>query len=504
MRLWSADKARAALLFGALISLEAAPVSAWLIVYAATESGDIRLTAAPLWLVIGVLALFAGARRNLARLGPLALTVAWVMCGMISVLALIRVSPLGYGDLSIAPWSLFWLGDFGAALSTGASPLDATLGLSALTLYLGWRGARLGEGAPMVSHVSRRFSIGMGAIILAAFGSLASAAGSMRPVSASLLALLALEGFAGLSALAISRPIAGSGRTDAVAPGAEHSSRWQIAAVVIALLIVTCVAFVGGVLNVTAMPFLFSWLAPIADVLNRFGSWLTQSIAYVLYLVSVFWLSHFVPGHLPNQPINVPRFPQQNGPSHHAQAIPHSFVDIATMIVAAIAVIGVLVALYIVARVVLRTLNKPVSDEIEEERERLDASSLLRQQARDLLGLWRGMAGRTTDRDELRRGSARWLYREVLRAGARAGYDRQVSETADEYAARLAQALNSDGRMIGEPVADDLRALAHAYDDARYGSLDDDPPAPSGVAEQSRRTAQRISALAAEPAPRRR
>ena len=51
MRLPPAKKARAALLFGALVTIEAAPVSAWLIVYAAAESGDVRFTAAPFWLL---------------------------------------------------------------------------------------------------------------------------------------------------------------------------------------------------------------------------------------------------------------------------------------------------------------------------------------------------------------------------------------------------------------------------------------------------------------------
>jgi uncharacterized protein DUF4129 len=504
MRLPPAKKARAALLFGALISLEAAPVSAWLVVYAAAESGDIRLTAAPFWLVVGVLLVFAGVRWSAVRLGPLALTAGWVVCGVASALALIRFSPLGYGDLGIPIWSFSWLGDLGGALAAGAQVVDVTLGLSALTIYLGWRGARLGEGGPLFSHISRRFSIGMGAVILAVFGSLASAPGSMRPASAALLALLALEGFAGLSALAISRPRAGSGRTDATAPGAEYSSRWEIAAGAIALLIVAGVAFVGGLLNITAMPFLFSWLAPVADILNRFGSWLTQSIAYVLYLISVYWLSHFIPGNLPNQPIHVPRFPQQNGPARHTQTIPGQFVSIATVIVVVLVVVGVLIALYLVARGALRTLNKPASDDNEEERERLDASSLLRQQTRDLLDRWRRAGGGTAVRDELQRGSVRWLYRELLRAGARAGHERQASETADEYAARLAEALHSDGRTAGDPVADDLRALAYAYDDARYGSIEDDPPASSEVAEQSRRMTERVGALDGGPAQRRR
>lgn len=498
----SARRVRAALLFGALIALEAAPVQAWLVVYAATESGAITMTAAPFWLVLGVLALFAAARWRLGRVGALVMTVAVAFCGIVSVLALTVFSPLAYGGAHVSPVSLSRLGDLAQGLLAGGSLLNVVMGFTLLTIYLGWRGMRLGEGAPLFSHVSRRFKIGIGALVLAIFGSLVSVPASARATAAVLLVMLTLEGFAGLCALALSRPSAGSGRADAIMPGAELSSKWQILAVVIALLIVASVAAIGGLLDLTAMRALFSWLSPAASVLNRFGSWLTQSLAYVLYLVIAQWLSFLIPKNLPNAPVHLPRVPVTKNHGSSTQVIPGQYVGIATVIVSALVVIAALAALYFITRALLRTLNQPAGDGVEEERELLDASGLLRQQARDVLHWLRGGRARAPEIDELRRGSARWLYRELLRAGAQVGFERRASETADEYAARLAGVLDGDGRSIDDPSAGDLRELARAYDDARYGEVGGD--APGEIVEHARRVTQRLGALNKEPASRRR
>ncbi len=493
-----AKMVRAALLFASLVLLEAAPVGAWLCVYAAAQLGDVRLTAAPFGLVLGVLSLFAVVRWRFARFGPIVVSAALVFSALASILALARFSPLMYESQSLSPLALSWLSD----LFSLKSDYSGLVGLVALVVYLGWRGISLGAPAPALSRVSRRFSIGLGVLTLAIFGSLASAPGSKSEVSATLLALLALEGFGGLTALALSRPLAGSGRTDAVMPGAEYSTRWQVTAVAIAFVIVAFVALIGGALNLSAAQSLFTWLAPVASVINRFASWLAQSLAYLLYLIFVRWLSLLFPKNLPSAPIKIPH-PVTKGPLHQTQLDPGAFSGVAALILGAIGIIAILILLFFFARALLKSLNKPTAEEVEEERERLDASSLLKQQALDALNRLRGLGRRAPARDDVRRGGVRWLYREVMRAGARAGYARKANETADEYAARLAVALDSSGRLAGASVAGDLASLAHTYDDARYGAVDDDPPASDEVAAKTRLTTQRISALGQESTQRR-
>ena len=120
---------------------------------------------------------------------------------------------------------------------------------------------------------------------------------------------------------------------------------------------------------------------------------------------------------------------------------------------------------------------------MDEEREGLDAAGLLRRQARDLLAALR-RRNAAAERDPLAPGSARWLYRETLRAGTAAGVARRAGETADEYSQRLAQTLHARGAPSDESG---LAALTQAYDDARYGERAE--PASPEVAAASRRLA---------------
>lgn len=495
----SAKSVRACLLFLMLLALESAPIQAWLIVYAAAQTSDAQQAAVPFWLIVSSISLFALARWRLARFGPLALIVALLFLGSVSLLAMTRFSPLMFGSEPLPLLSLAWVGQ----LFGGAANYSGLGGLILLVVYLWWRGSVLGAGAPAFSQVSRRFSIGMGALTLAIFGSLASAPAAKSEVSAALLALLALEGFGGLSALALSRPAASSGRSDTIMPGSGYSTRWQVTAIGIAFVIVAGVSLIGGALNLSVVHSLFTWLSPVVSLLNRFADWLTQSLAYVLYLLSVFWLSLFAPKNLHNPPTHLPQSPLTGKHLKQSQIISGAYGEIAALIIGALIAIGILVLLFFLARAMLNALNKPTTEEIEEERERLDASGLLKQQARDLLNRWRNATRRPARRGDLRRGGARWLYREVLRAAADAGYERRASETADEYAARLAVTLNAAGRFGTERVDNDLRALARAYDDARYGAIVDDPPASDEAATWMSRVVRRITTLGKQPSQER-
>ena len=477
--------------FIAALALEAAPVQAWLIVYPATQPGDSPAAMAPFWLVAGILALFAFARRKAAPLGPAGLMGGWLVAAGVALVALARFSPLVFGGVAAPFYSLDWIavwwsGNFDAA---GFAPLVA------LTIFLGWRGIALGAPALTTAQVGRRFGIGLGALTLAIFGSLAIPPALLGQVSGALLALLALEGFAGLVALALARTQAGLGQGETRIPGAEYTARWQIAALGIACVIILTVSVIGGLLNITASRTLLGWLAPLGAALDFALYWITQAIAYALYLLSVAWLSLFVPKNLPNQQ---PHLPQPPKLGKQGAPIPSQFGTFGPTAIVILVTVGVVVALilvYLLARMVVSYLNRPIEDEeIEEEREGLDAANLLRRQVRDWWSRRRRRAA-VEERDPLRRGSMRWLYRSVMRAGSQAGYERREEESADEYATRLASLLGGSD--------DDLRAITSAYDVARYGSADADPPAPGVAADLARSARARLEALGQAEAARR-
>jgi hypothetical protein len=472
----------------ALICLEAVPAQAWLVVYAAAQLHNLQATAAPFWLVCVVIALFAVARRRLDHYGAAPRLGSWVFCAIVSIFALARFSPLMYGDPRYPLNSLAW---FDALFSGRFSP-SALIGLILLVAYLGWRGNAAGATYLQYSAVARRFWLALAATILAIFGSLASSL-SYDVVSAELMLLLALLGIAGLTALALARPESGSLGNDVRMPGAEISVRWQVLSALLAIAIVALALFIGGSLNLGSLQQAFGWLGPVGHILNSLAYWLIQGLAYLLYLLWEPLLSLIFGNHkLPNQQVNTPH--GVSAPNKSSPKIPAVYGNTAALVIVALVIVATGLLLFVIARAIAIARDKSASEEVDEERELLDAQSLIAQRARELLDRWRRRRS-APERDDLQHGGARWLYREVMRAGARAGFQRAPSETADEYAGRLAGALRA-----GELDDADLLALARAYDGARYGENGEgDPLATVELTTQGREALQRVRELAREP-----
>ncbi|HEX6123088.1 MAG TPA: DUF4129 domain-containing protein, partial [Ktedonobacterales bacterium] len=151
-------------------------------------------------------------------------------------------------------------------------------------------------------------------------------------------------------------------------------------------------------------------------------------------------------------------------------------------------VIGVIVVILLaLGRLLARQWLQAADHVPGEEREALDGGALLRQQLRDLFGRRRAGAGGAPGA-ALARGGVRWLFREVLRAGAAAGVARRGDETADEYARRLAGLPGTPTAPAPDPA--DLSALAQAYDEARYDAHE----APSEERSQLGRLASQVAA----------
>lgn len=468
-----------------LLILEAVPVYAWLLVLAATQPSGLQMTAAPFWLVCMILALFALRQRWFGGASTLAYIASWTLIGAVAVLALARFSPLLYGSAQYPFDSASWL----TALFDGAFDANSFVGLLFLTGYLGWRGAVVGGRTTYYSLVARRFWIALAATILALFGALA-AQSSINSLAAELTLLLSLEGLVGLAALALGRPASDSMRHDARMPGAESSTRWLALSFIVAVAVVLLALVVGSLLDLREILSALSWLGPVGAAANAALYWLAQGFAYLLYLIFnplVVWLAGLSKRQSPvqSQQPHPPTLPHKSTPLSQAVAA-YEFLIVGVVIV--LALVAVAVILFFIARAIANARAK-ASDEVDEEREALDARGLLRQQIRALLDGFRAPRP-AAEHDDLQHDSARWLYREVMRAGARVHVERQPGETADEYATRLATLLRAGGFADAE-----LLALTHAYDAARYGSAVEDPPAAPEMAAQARQALAHIQAL---------
>jgi hypothetical protein len=81
----------------------------------------------------------------------------------------------------------------------------------------------------------------------------------------------------------------------------------------------------------------------------------------------------------------------------------------------------------------------------------------------------------------------RSLYRDILAAAASRGIGRRNVETPDEFAARLAGALNSSAEEA------DVAALTDAYDAARYGEREPERAQFGSLRSAAQRLVRRIS-----------
>jgi hypothetical protein len=283
-------------------------------------------------------------------------------------------------------------------------------------------------------------------------------------------------------------------RNDARMPGAESSARWQALSFIIATAVVLLAVLVGGALDIQAVTVVWNALGSAVSAIGQAVYWLGQGLVYLLELIFSPFARLFGIHQQQNQgQILPPHGPTLPHKQQQITALPPflHYLVLAVMVLIAVAVL--LAILFAIARAIANARDRS-PEEVDEERESLDAQSLLAQQFRALLDRLRAPRA-APERDDLQHGSARWLYRELMRAGARAGVGRRPSETADEYAARLAGALRSATR-------DDagLPALAQAYDSARYGSSNEDPPATPQLATETQAALARIRALPNRPA----
>jgi hypothetical protein len=220
-------------------------------------------------------------------------------------------------------------------------------------------------------------------------------------------------------------------------------------------------------------------LAPLWNALGTLVGWILYGIIFLL--LPLFYLLSFLIGLLTNR--NAKTQPQSMGPKpspiHQPwspQGIPAEVLAIGRWIFLVLALITVLL---VVRASLQRWFASSRNEGIEEEREVLDARSLLGEWWREGWNRWRYRTKAMSDLEPLDPTSARAGYREMLQALAAEKDDlaRIPAETPAEYEARLlahlgnaapnVQELPSGDRLPSDPVI--LDELTRAYVSERYG-----------------------------------
>lgn len=472
---------------GLLALLELIPVQALLLTYAGITQLSLADTFGPLWLIVAALLAFALIRWRLGELHPARIALVSLVVALIAAAGFVVLSPTAYGSITGGPFSPNWVNQLVLDATLDTQRFNGLFFIVPMVIYLGWRGLTLGAPPPRIEPTLRRFTISLAVVMAACLGAATAPAPLQAGLTGALLGLLALDVFAGLAAAALARR--GAGREEGQVESGVEMARWLLTALAAAALVILVSFVIGLALNLNLFLFLLRALGPVGDVVNRALAWLVNGLAYLLWVAFVktigAWLfqnSAFY--------IHAPKAPSVGSVQHHAtlQPPPLGFLVAAGFLVGLIVLIILGFILYEGVRAILRSLKPAPNPELDEDRESLDARGLLRRQAQELLaGLRRGSSA---ERDPLTHGSARWLYREALRAGASAGIARRPGETADEYSRRLAQTMQERGLSPDEPG---LAALTATYDDARYG--DNAAEAPLDVVASSRRLTTTLSKL---------
>jgi hypothetical protein len=455
-------------------------VEAWLVTLAALGGIGIGGAAAPLWLIALTLVVsWCIARALLPRSRALGAAAA-ALSGVALLILLVRASPATYGMVGGGLFDPGWISALGNDLRSGSPRVGAVVVLAALLVYLGWRGIASGLRPLDIDAVLLRLKLGIGALVVAIVVGSATVGPERAPLVGILALLAPLFVFAGLVASALARLAWERTYRRGDTPHISRGGAWLGWSVLLAATVVGVALLVNLIFNVSAIQEALRQLGPVGALLSTLVTFLVNAWAWLVGLILnplIHWLMQFTTHHTSNQQLTPPpRQPQHSTPTPAWQQILASVIQFAIAL-GLVAIAAYLV--YIAGRELLGGREKRPEGSADEEREGLDARSLLRGQVRDLLGALIGGGQRAPARREsLARGSVRWLFRELLRAGGAAGIERRPEETADEYMRRLATLPAASNTPVFD--AAELRAIGETYDEARYG--EHEPP----EAERSR------------------
>ncbi len=491
----------------ALLALQALPLGALLQLGAAWATHDPSQALLPSWaLLLLLIEAYALARWRANH----AVLKGWtaVLIGGGGLVTLLLLWYLRLYHPSGPFWQPGWLGALFQDVQADSGQAGAVVGVLILLALLWWRGLLLGRGKIEFEQVSRSFKVGFAVLIVTFLfvGPVEPAARSALAVQLGLaLPLLLFVGLAGLS-LARLAEIRRARRTQGNTQ-ADPTRSWIIAMLVLSGGLVLLTLLIEQAFSYQTLLGVVSALQPVWDAVGIVLYWIILGISFVLY-----WIIHplvqlvraIFGGESQSQNSTTPPSPNQPKlpPNGNAGGIPAEWLTAGRWVLIAL---GILVALVIVLRAFRAFAAWRQTDEVEEERESLGATRLLRAQVRALLAnlatrFQRKPAAREPGTDAGQ--GVRAIYRRVLRQATAQGLGRRLPETPQEFAWRLGAALGrpqatgagpsgaaGGGTQVEPPhrsaLSDpDLDTLTTAYEQTRYGNRE--PPLPEVTILQER------------------
>ena len=254
---------------------------------------------------------------------------------------------------------------------------------------------------------------------------------------------------------------------------ADPTRSWLLALTLFGVSLLGIVVVIESVFSFTSFELALAILTPLWNALGTLVGWILYGIVFLLspifYLVS--WLISLLKQHASSavQPQNIkpPKSPIQQVLNSHT--FPSELLIIGRWVFLALIL---LMTILVVRAGLQRWLTRKSDESIEEEREALDARSLLGQHWREWWQRHRKRDGSMLALEPLDPTSARALYREMLQgvAEAKEHLARWPPETPAEYQARLyasmEEAVPADDRKEEISI---LGELTGAYTRERYG-----------------------------------
>lgn len=485
-------------LLAALILVEMLPVEALLIAITGVSHFGIASVPVPLWYLVLVMVLATSVAWRFERLGMERVLLASAPVFLIALLVLLRISPSAYGTVPIR------LTESGAGvfdpmvsdLARGVRQWSGDVGLTALLVYVWWRGLMLGSTPPTFDEVLRRFQWSMAAFLLALFV-VAGASGSARgSLLGAMSLLLPLEVFVCLAASALANvSIVRQHSRDSQTQATE--GRWLGSALLLAGLVATLALVINIFVNFESISALLRQLGPVGLALDTSARWLVNAITQVLAVVigrPIDWLSHFLQSQarpLPQRATPPPQCsPHSTSPACINPKDALNRINTVSQVTLIVLEVIVVVTILVIFAVLLRRLlgRQAVEDDavVQEERETIGGRGLFGAQLRSLLAR---APKREAAVERLATGTVRASYRDVLRVAARVGLGRAPTETPDEYARRV---VGVSPLAESEVARGDVVALSEVYDMARYGDREPMPEEQEAARGRSRRLVKRL------------
>ncbi len=437
-------------------------------VVAAYNGWDITQAPIPFWFLGGTLLLTSVLGRYLIGISQQRLLAISLPLLVLCAVLLMRISPAIYGLSGRGFFDWSWVFSFGHDIVNHSPAATALPPLLLVLAYVWWRGLRLGSDPPDYSTVMRRFKFGIIAMVAVTVASIAIPGALQLHVTGVLGFLLPAEVFSGLVAAALGRMAQNQANRDSDAYLVTNDRLWLGTAMIMALVAVGFSLLINLVVNYQSVGSLLTLLGPIGPLISKAATLLVDGLAQVLRFLFNWIIGSIkpVPGHSTKITTPVPKGKAAKG-NLKAIHIPSLWLKIAEILLEVAAIVVVILLFLWLVRTII-THKRPHEAVLDEERESLDASSLFRSQLHEFLAGLRP-ARSSTPKDPLTPGSIRYLYRGFLEAANKRGLPRQISETPDEYGARLSTLTALHGtepQPGGERTP--LEVLDESYNSTRY------------------------------------